>query len=117
MKEINFRLGLFRGDIFEGFVLGNLITIEKKIEYEILLLYVKIQKRKLGYATKFLKSISLVFNNNQLKNIYLKVAKDNQLAINLYKKNNYLQTGIRKDDYQFSNTKIDVYFIEKIINE
>ena len=37
----------------------DLITIEKKLEYEILLLYVICQKRKLGHATKLLESIPL----------------------------------------------------------
>ena len=36
----------------------NLITIEKKSEYEILILYVDNQTRKLFYATKLIDEIS-----------------------------------------------------------
>ena len=40
-------------------MIGDLITIEKKLEYEILSLYVSTQKRKLSHATKLLESIPL----------------------------------------------------------
>ena len=54
LKEINYGLGVFNDHTLEGFLLGNLITVEKITEYEILLIYVNSQKRKLGYATKLL---------------------------------------------------------------
>jgi len=46
-KYNNYGLGLFNYNLLEGFLLGNLLTIEKKIEYEILLLYVKTNKIRL----------------------------------------------------------------------
>ena len=44
LKGTNFGLGLFEGTILVGFVIGDLITVEKKLEYEILLLYVSSKK-------------------------------------------------------------------------
>ena len=67
-------------------MISDLITIEKKLEYEILLLYVSIHKRKLANATKLLESILLILRKKQLKKIYLEVAADNFGVIQLYKK-------------------------------
>ena len=117
LKEINFELGLFEGNILVGFVIGDLITIEKKLEYEILLLYVSSQKWKLGHTTELLENISLVLQKEQLKKIYLEVVADNFEAIKLYKKNRYKETGTRNHYYILKNKKIDVYFFEKIIND
>ena len=117
LKEINFGLGLFKGSILAAFVIGDLLTIEKKLEYEILLLYVSIQKRKLGYATKLLQNIPLIFEKKHLKKIYLEVAANNFEAIKLYKKNRYKKTGTRNHYYMLENKKIDAYSFEKIINE
>ena len=116
-NETNFSFGLFEFDKINGFVIGNSITIEKKIEYEILLIYVTNKLRKFGYATELLNNISLFLKKKKLKKIYLEVAADNQKAINLYIKNGYIKKGIRKNYYNFKHNKIDAFFFEKIINE
>ena len=77
LKEINFGIGIYYKDILEGFIFGDLITIEKNLEYEILVLYVNTKKRNLGYATKLLKNIPLQLNSKKLKKIHLEVAKNN----------------------------------------
>ena len=116
-KQINFGLGLFKEEKLEGFVIGDLITIEKKLEYEILLLYVTIKKRKVGYATKLLNNLPIFIKKNNLKRIYLEVASNNKKAIQLYKKNKYQQIGTRREYYIEKNKKIDAIFFEKLINE
>ena len=116
-KYNNYGLGIFNDNLLEGFLLGNVLTIEKKIEYEILLLYVTTNKRRLGHATKLLDCIFRISNINILKKIYLEVASNNLHAIKLYKKNKFIQIGIRKNYYFFENKKIDAYCFEKIIND
>ena len=117
LKEINYGLGIFNGSTLEGLLLGDLITIEKMTEYEILLIYVNSQKRKLGYATKLLENIQITLKKKNLKKIFLEVAIDNYQAIKLYKKNKFKKNGIRKNYYLMDNNKIDAFFFEKIIDE
>jgi hypothetical protein len=45
---------LFNKAQLEAFIMENLITIEKKLEYEILIPYVDSQTRKLFHATKLI---------------------------------------------------------------
>ena len=116
-NQINFGLGLFKEEKLEAFIIGNLITIEKKLEYEILLIYVTIKRRKVGYATKLLNNLPIFIKKNSLKKIYLEVAANNHKAIQLYKKNKYQQIGTRKKYYIMKNKKIDAIFFEKIIND
>ena len=54
LKKVNFFLGLFNKAQLEAFIMENLITIEKKSEYEILIPYVDCQTRKLFHATKLI---------------------------------------------------------------
>ena len=117
LKEIYYGLGVFNGHILEGFLLGDLITIEKKTEYEILLIYVNSKKRNLGYATKLLENIESNLKKKNLKKIFLEVAMNNYQAIKLYKKNKFKQNGIRKNYYLMDNDKIDAFFFEKVIYE
>ena len=117
LKEINYGLGLFDDNTLEGFLLGDLITIEKMTEYEILLIYVNKQKRNLGFANKLLENIQLTLKKNNLKKIFLEVASNNYQAIKLYKKNKFKKIGIRKNYYSMNNNKIDAVLYEKIIDE
>ena len=66
-KENNFSLGLFKSDFMQSFVIGDIITVEKITEYEILLLYVNIKYRKLGYASKLLYEIPFFLKHNNLR--------------------------------------------------
>ena len=113
----NLGYGLFEKDTLQGFVIGQLIRVEKILEYEILLIYIKENKRKLGYASKLLNEIPTLLQKKNLKKIYLEVASNNFRAINLYKKNNYKKKGIRKKYYSIANKKIDAFFFEKNLNE
>jgi ribosomal protein S18 acetylase RimI-like enzyme len=116
-KKTNYGLGLFNGHTLEGFLLGDLITVEKTTEYEILLIYVKKQKRKMGHATKLLENIQITLKKKNLMKIFLEVATNNYQAIKLYKKNKFKKNGIRKNYYLMDNNKIDAVLFEKIIDE
>jgi ribosomal-protein-alanine N-acetyltransferase len=116
-KESNFAIGLYYNDILMGFILGDVILFENTIEYEVFLIYVAIEKRKLGYGTKLINSIPLDIQKKRLKKIYLEVAVNNKEAIKLYKKNNYKMMGKRKDYYKINSNKIDSYVFIKNINE
>lgn len=117
LKEINYGLGVFNGHSLEGFLLGDLITVEKTAEYEILLIYVNREKRNLGYATKLLENIQIDLKKKNLKKIFLEVAINNYQAIKLYKKNKFKKNGIRKNYYLMDNNKVNAFFFEKIIDE
>ena len=117
LKDNNFSLALFNDDLIISFVIGDIISIEKIVEYEILLIYVNFNYRQLGYASKLLNEIPIALNQNHLKKIYLEVSSDNSKAIKLYQKNNFIQTGTRKNYYKFANKKFNALLFEKIIDE
>ena len=110
LKENNFSLGLFNNNELDGFLMGDLISIENITEYEILLIYVNKEKRNLGHASKLLINVS----SKKLEKIYLEVAENNLGAIKLYEKNGFKKIGIRKNYYKLSTQKkLDAYFFEK----
>ena len=116
-KENDFSLALFNNDLMISFVIGDIISIEKKIEYEISLIYVNIDDRNLGYASKLLNEIPSALNKYNLEKIYLEVSADNFQAIQLYKKNDFIQIGNRKNYYIFNNNKINALLFERKIYE
>ena len=56
-KSIDYSLGIYKDNNLISFMLGDLISIEKDAEYEILVLYVKKSERREGFASKLLKYI------------------------------------------------------------
>ena len=116
-KKINFSLGLFKNNILRAFIFGDLIYVENTLEYEIHLIYVANKDRKLGFASKLLENVKLTLKKNNLKKIYLEVAVDNLEAMRLYKKHNFIKTGMRKKYYNKNKQKIDAYFFEKKIDD
>ena len=117
LKNNDLSLGIFDKHTLQAFILGDLIEIENKLDYEVLIIYVNQANRNKGYATKLLNEIPIILSEKKLTNIYLEVAANNTLALNLYKNNNYKQIRIRKNYYLINNKKIDAYCLKKIINE
>ena len=113
LKKNNFSLALFQNNMMISFIIGDIISIEKILEYEILLIYVSFKYRKQGYASKLLNEIPLALAENNLEKIYLEVSSDNLAAINLYKNNNFIKTGVRKKYYKFQDKKMDAHLFEK----
>ena len=114
-KSIDYSLGIYKDNNLISFMLGDLISIEKDAEYEILVLYVKKSKRREGFASKLLKYIEKQKKNLNLKKIYLEVSKNNNNAIYLYKKNKYNLINIRKNYYLIKNQKIDSLCYVKLL--
>ena len=114
-KSIDYSLGIYKDNNLISFMLGDLISIEKDAEYEILLLYVKKSERREGFASKLLKYIEKQKKNLNLKKIYLEVSKNNNNAIYLYKKNKYNLINIRKNYYLIKNKKIDSLCYAKLL--
>jgi len=114
-KSIDYSLGIYKDNNLISFMLGDLISIEKDAEYEILVLYVKKSERREGFASKLLKYIEKQKKNLNLKKIYLEVSKNNNNAIYLYKKNKYNLIYIRKNYYLIKNKKIDSLCYAKLL--
>ena len=114
-KSIDYSLGIYKDNNLISFMLGDLISIEKDAEYEILVLYVKKSERREGFASKLLQYIEKQKKNLNLKKIYLEVSKNNNNAIYLYKKNKYNLINIRKNYYLIKNQKIDSLCYAKLL--
>ena len=117
LKKINNSLGLLYNNELIAFLLGDLISVEKKSEYEILLVYVHKKFRKLGYATLLINEIIKPTKEYKIESIYLEVAENNLFAINLYKKNNFIKVGMRKKYYSIENRKINAILFNKRLND
>lgn len=111
-KNVNLSFGVFYNRSLISFILGDLINIEKKSEYEILLLYVCKHFRNRGLGTKLIKKIEK--NNKNLNQIYLEVAKNNFDGISFYKKMNFKKIYVRKNYFALGNIKIDAIIMSKI---
>jgi len=114
-KAIFYGLGIYDNKKLQGFIIGDLINIKNVIDYELLLIYISVKKRELGYATKLHNDIQLTLQKHKLNKIYLEVAANNTAAINFYLKNGYEKLGVRKKYYIINNNKIDAYTFEKLI--
>ncbi len=116
-KNIFYGQGLYINEKLAGFIFGDIIKYKNVIDYEILLIYISKEKRKLGYATKLNKKVQLALKKKNLNKIYLEVAMNNKKAINFYLKNGYKKSGTRKKYYNFYTYKVDAYLFEKIADE
>ena len=117
-KKNNCSFGLWQSNAPIGFLIGELIYVEKKSEYEILLLYVDKNFRNHGHATYLINALNNILKSNKLNRITLEVPVSNYIAINLYKNNGFCQIGKRKNYYKISiDIKEDALIFEKKINE
>ncbi len=111
-KITNLSYGVFDKDLLISFIFGDLINIEKKSEYEILLIYVSTHFRKKGLGTKLIKNIE---KNTNLTKIHLEVSKNNLEGISFYKKMGFKKLYTRKDYFKFQNKRVDAFLMSKII--
>ena len=116
-KNSNLAFGCFDNDKLVGFLIGDLIFIEKVSEYEILLIYVKKSYRRRGLANLLINHLSASKYILKLKKIFLEVLDDNIPAINLYKKNNFNLINIRKNYYLINKKNINALCYAKIISK
>ncbi len=111
LKNVNLSFGAFYSDLLISFILGDLFNIEKKSEYEILLIYVCKNFRNKGLGTELLNKIKE--NNNHLKKIYLEVSKENIEGVSFYKKMNFKENYTRKNYFLLNNKKVDALALSK----
>ena len=113
IKKNNHSIGLFTFSRLIGFIIGNLYTVDKFSEYEILLLYICKKYRKKGYASDLLNLITETHYKSSLNQVTLEVSENNIDAINLYKKNKFIEVGKRNKYYYIRNNKRDNALIFK----
>lgn len=89
-------------DIIVGFA-GILIIMD---EANIMNIVTKKDKRKLGIGSLLLEKLIEISKIKKLKSITLEVNEKNIPAINLYKKYNFQQVGIRKKYYDNTDAAI-----------
>ena len=89
-------------DIIVGFA-GILIIMD---EANIMNIVTKKDKRKLGIGSLLLEKLIEISKVKKLKSITLEVNEKNVPAINLYKKYNFQQVGVRKKYYDNTDTAI-----------
>ena len=75
------------------------VTID---EIEIISILIDKNFRKLGVGKSLLNKILSIALKNKIQNIFLEVSVENQIAINLYKKFDFVKVGKRKN-YYFQN--------------
>ena len=110
-KKTNLSFGVFYDETLVSFILGDLLNIEKKSEYEILLIYVSKLFRKKGLGTQLINKIKE--NNSRLKKIYLEVSKNNSEGIAFYSKMQFKTIYTRKNYFIINNKKIDAFAMSK----
>lgn len=84
-------------------------------EMEILQIFVAHGYQQKGYAQKLLDFLKAKATEQQIVRILLEVLVDNFPAINLYQKNGFKQTGIRKDYYIVENNRYDALLMDLIL--
>ena len=110
-KSVNLAFGVFYNNLLISFILGDLLNIEKISEYEILLIYVCKNYRKIGLGTKLIKKIEI--NNSQLKKIHLEVSNNNLQGITFYEKMGFKRIYTRKNYFLIENKKVDAIVMSK----
>ena len=116
-NQNNHSLGLWYNNVLIAFIIGNIMTDKKKLEYEIFIIYVDNKYRNNRYATLLINAIANYPYLLTLKRIVLEVAETNIAAINLYKKCNFDLIGKRNNYYSFNNVKENALIFEKKIND
>ena len=93
------------------------MSVKKKLEYEIFIIYVDNKYRNNRYATLLIKAIANYPYSLKLNRIALEVSESNIAAINLYKKCNFDLIGKRNNYYSFNNVKENALIFEKKMND
>ena len=75
-----------------------------KEEIEIISILTDKKFRKLGIGKSLLNKLLKIAIKKKIQNIFLEVSVENQIAINLYKKFNFIKVGKRKN-YYFQNER------------
>ena len=86
---------------------GYLKARVTKEEIEIISILIDKKFRKLGIGKSLLNKLLKIALKKKIQNIFLEVSVENQIAINLYKKFNFIKVGKRKNYYFLNGRYID----------
>jgi ribosomal protein S18 acetylase RimI-like enzyme len=103
----------FNNELAVSFVIYRIISND---EAEIIDIGTIPSERKQGYAKKILNNIfNLLKNNDKIETLYLEVAEDNLVAINLYKKLGFEHYSTRKNYYLQGNKRLNAILMKKTL--
>lgn len=83
-----------------GFIVGLINSHEKEINGRVYTLDVAVKYRRKGVGLRLLDEIERVFVENGARTCYLEVRKDNVAALELYRKQGYIEVKELKDYYK-----------------
>ena len=78
-----------------------------KKEIEIISILIDKKFRKKGIGKGLLNDLLSLANKKKIQHIFLEVSVENKIAINLYKKFNFIKVGERKDYYNLNGRDIN----------
>tara|TARA_X000000950_G_scaffold280363_2_gene374845 strand:- start:788 stop:1228 length:441 start_codon:yes stop_codon:yes gene_type:complete len=91
---------------------GYLKATMIKDQMEIISFVIDKNNRKKGIGKTLLNQTLLIAANKKISSIFLEVSVENNVAINLYEKFNFLKIGKRKNYYNFNGKKINAYIMK-----
>ena len=91
---------------------GYLKATMIKDQMEIISFVIDKNYRKKGIGKALLNKILLIAANKKISSIFLEVSVENNIAINLYKKANFLKVGERKNYYSLNGRKVNAYIMK-----
>ena len=84
-------------------------------EIEIISILIDKKFRKIGIGKSLLKQLLNIALKKKIQNIFLEVSVENQIAINLYKKFNFVKVGKRKNYYFQYGKYIDADIMKLVL--
>lgn len=99
VKELENPLSIYIVAIYNQEVVGYAGLWQPLDEGHITNIVTRLDKRGKGIATKMLEELINIARNKKLKCVTLEVNVHNEIAINLYKKYNFIEVGRRKKYY------------------
>ena len=94
---------------------GYLKARATKEEIEIISILIDKKFRKIGIGKSLLNKLLNIALKKKIQNIFLEVSVENQIAINLYKKFNFIKVGKRKNYYFQHGKYIDAYIMKLVL--
>ena len=95
--------------------LGYLKARVTKDEIEIISILIDKRFRKVGMGKSLLNELLNIALKKKIQNIFLEVSVDNQIAINLYQKFNFIKVGKRKNYYFQDGKYIDADIMKLVL--
>ncbi len=98
-------------------VIGFFIASFSLLEGHLLNISVAPNMKRQGIGNELLKKVENLSNKFGIKEIFLEVRESNQEAINFYKKNGFIEVGIRKNYYKLYEGREDALIFSKKLRD